>query len=181
MESEQQSAPEAPPIEQEVAEPTSNGFASDDLITQLREKRRQIVRPKHINLDIPGYDGLLVARYGMPPDAWDMSKRIAEKVERSKNPKKELFGMMDTLIEGIETMMIKRGDKLMPVHEAYPDLGDDPIGYDANLARLLGFQAGKARDVVMTVFGGNEMAILVQYNQYAQWMGQNRSDEDEDF
>ena len=110
------------------------------VLDNLKRKRNKIAQDRHLDLDIPGYDGEIFARY--KPVDWDRLKSIAEKAENSSSRRKELNAQADTIATACDTLFIRvEGEpEPIPLHEAYPDVfGDFPAKYDSRLGKLLGF------------------------------------------
>lgn len=147
------------------AEPTSH-------LSRLRAKRDEKLADKHIDIEIPGYDGELWCRYR--PVSWDDLKKIGEKVERMKHARKELLGFCDVLIAACDSFLVREepGAELEPLNPDDPE----PIRYDQRLADALGFtpnQPGSARSIVLGTFGlavSPELAITAQHNELGEWM-----------
>lgn len=167
---------------EEVAESRKPG---ESLLDNLRQKREKIGGPRRLKLDIPGYDGELVAEY--KPVSWDEMKKMAEKLERSNHPQKELLSQCDLLIKGCVCIYLKRNDEAVPLNEVcraegITDMGDldEPIRYDERLAKFLEFKTDTARQVVLGVFN-NPLAVTAHHNLVGKWMQESQVEDDEDF
>lgn len=155
------------------------GSNPGSLAAQIKEKRQELSQARHLDLEIPGYNGLLVARY-VPVD-WDEMKKIAEKVERSKNPRKELLAHADTLIIACDEIFARQDGELVPLHKAFGLPDAEPVGYDDRLAGCLDIaDATTARQVLLRTFE-NDLAVTAQHNVVAEWMQESRQEDDEDF
>lgn len=168
-------------VEQEVT--TQNGSGEpEDFLEVLRNKRRRIGTSTEIKLEVPGFDNLLWVEYRRLD--WDELKRIAEKAQKSKSPRKELLAACDTLVEACKQFLILKDGKLEPINNAYPELGEEPVRFDDRLAAALGFEIDKnspARSAVLKAFGGNGAAVTAHQGEYVEWVQSSRADDDEDF
>ncbi len=161
-------------------EEENNEVEEDDLLATLRAKRRAIVSAKHVTLEIPGFDGLLWARYNRIP--WEDVKRIADKAAKSRAPRKELMAHCDVLIEAVDCILIRKDDDLEPINNAYPEFGEEPVRFDNRLAAALGFQPqDTARKTVLAAFSNNGLAVTAQQADLVEAIQQNRSEDEEDF
>jgi hypothetical protein len=177
---------------------SENGHRDDETVTdapleprrpeshleRFRTLRAERVVEKHTDLEIPGYGGELVCRYN--PISWDELKRIGEKVEKMKHPRRELLGQADTLIAACEQFFVRVKGELEPLDP------DDPVAirYDDRLAKALGFDAKNsdgsaktARQIVLETFGlavNPELAVTAQHNELAEWMQGANQEADEE-
>jgi hypothetical protein len=157
------------------------------LAERLRARQRQMASGERepLDLDVPGYGEDLVIRYKYDPDAWDKFKKIARKVDKSKNPRKELIAHIDTLIFACDEILGRESGKLVPLHKIYPDVipEGEPVVFDENLAAALDIdlpERPRARDVVMGLFQ-NPLAITAQHNEVAEWLQGQREDDGDEF
>jgi hypothetical protein len=160
---------------------------SDSFVKSLREKRKAIAENITADFDIPGYDGVLVARYRRDPDIWDKFRKMADKLQKSKNPRKELLGQCDVLIKTCDGFFLRQDGILYPLNEAAKDRGldlggdlDESIKYDNRLAAFLDFEASSARQVVLSLFN-NELAVTAHHNDVGEWMQSSRTEDAQDF
>jgi hypothetical protein len=171
-------------LEEEASESVApvtatNGHSdSPSLLDNLRKARKEIGTDKYLDLEIPGYNGELVARYHRLD--WDVLRAIARKAEKSKNPRKELNAQCDVLIAACEQILIRHQGVLKPLNVAFPELGEEPVRYDNRLTKALDFEAPNARGAVFGTFS-NDLAVTYQHNELSSWMGESSQDEDEDF
>lgn len=157
----------------------SNGKVEHpNLLDELRERRAEIGSDRTMDLEVPGYDGLLVVRYRRLE--WDEISKIATKTEKSKNPRRILLHQVDVLIAACEQVLIVHEGSLKPINEAFPELGDEPVRYDVPLANALGFQAGSAREVVLGLFK-LELAVVGHHTDLLEFFGTSSAEADRDF
>lgn len=171
----------APDEEDQTVELAVETNGSKSLMERLRSQRAAIGRERRLDLPIPGYDGL-VARYKKV--SWDETKKIAEKVDKSKSPRRELMGHADYLVAACDTILVHDGEQLRPIHEVFADMLDDdePVKFDHRLAKILGIEGDvdSARKVCLAVFN-NPMAVTAQHNEVGQWNQASQTEDDEDF
>jgi len=169
----------------DVEPPASRGAQHKDeegtLLSSLREKRNKIGSERHLELEIPGYDGELVVRY--QPIPWEEAKRITERLENSKNPRKELYAQADVLIRACEEILARVEGKLVPLSTVFPEVGAEPIGFDARLAKALGFDVvngSEGRSAVLGAFN-NDLAVSKQQADVMEWIQNSERGSDQDF
>lgn len=153
----------------------------NSLLADLRKRREAIGQDRYLDQDVPGYEGDLVCRYN--PIPWEEAKRIADKLEKSSNPRKELYAQADVLIRACREFLIKIDGKLVPLQEAFPELGDEPIRYDDRLAKAIGFDlvnGSEARSACLRLFN-NDMAVSAQHNVVMDWIQSSSRGSDQDF
>src|SRR4051812_32253240 len=92
-----------------VPEPTTP--RNESTLERLRAKRAEKAHEATpLELPIPGYDGELVCKYR--PLTWGELKKIGEKVDKSKNPARELHAHCDTLILACEGFYVREEGQL---------------------------------------------------------------------
>ena len=150
----------------------------DSLLERLREDRRALASAESTTIEIPGYDGELVCRYRLM-EASELEK-IARKAAKLPRERRNLAVTMDSLSAScieFETVDHRNGGAAGTLAEN----GGDPIRYDDRLAEALGYTAKSAREAVLGLFGGNEIAVLTHGAQLARWWSDASEDVDEDF
>lgn len=162
-----------------IAEPQGGVRRPDNMRDQLRRKREEIGSQETIDLDVPGYDGMLVARYRSLP--YDEIKAIADSAEAGSNPRKELVANADFLIRACEQVLIRDEAGLRPISADFPEIGEEPCGFDVRLAQALALEGvDSARQVILKVFN-NDLGLVSQYIDVSAWMSSSRKAGDEDF
>lgn len=160
--------------------PEIESRAGSSLLDELRAKRAEATQDRRLELDVPGYEGLLVVRYR--PTTWEEDKKISEKLERSKNPRKELYAALDTLITACDQILLRKHDgTLVPIEQEDPSQGDEPVRFDGRFAAIMGLETGSAREVVLATFKHNHRAIGVHGEELGKWLAEVNSEGDEDF
>lgn len=162
--------------------PPGPGAGAVSLFDGLREKHREIAARKTIDIPIPGYDGDLVARYRVLDVTSEMSgiaKRVAR--EFTNTMEAQLWATVDGMIVACEGIFASdKGGNLHPLSEATGS--DTPVKYDMQLAQFMGFTGvGSAREVVMELFGHNEVAMLDHGSQLSRWMSNTSRRVNEEF
>lgn len=151
------------------------------LMASLRAKRDAIEANQHktLDLDIPGYDGLLVASYRRVK--WEVVSAISDWINESEDPRADLLGAADLLIACCDQMLTRKDDKLVPLHEAPGmDLEGQPVRYEPRLADAFGYEQSSAREIVLGLFR-NEFAVIDQHRDVMRWLWESKAKADEDF
>jgi hypothetical protein len=165
--------------QKESQETAEKKLSPDNLLTTLRSRRQEIGEAKSVDLEVPGYDGALVIRYGKVD--WDELRRIAGKAQKSKSPRRELNAQADTLVAACQEVLIRVGEELLPITEAFPEADTgEPVRFDDRLAKALEFEAPNARAVVFGTYN-NDLAVTLAHNDLTEWMRNSNQEEDEDF
>jgi hypothetical protein len=176
FENEQDAVPGNPALAATETEEASS------LLEGLRQRRSELSETKEVLIPLPGYDReppILMAKYrlleGHEIDA------IGRKVVRETKDRwdRQIIAAVDTFINACEGMYISMGNGKEP--EPLTMNGDPVAGYNQDLARALKFDADTAREVVMGVFAGNDVAIMQHNVRLSLWMGDTTRRIDEDF
>jgi hypothetical protein len=150
--------------ESEAPEPEVNG----SVIANLRRRAAELQVDDHVDLEVPGYDGQLVARYralGM-----GQVRKMIERAERQGAESWDAYGAADGLAVGLIELFGRREDGSLG-----PIFTDQPARYDSDLADALGLTVPErtARAVILEVFGGGEKAewrVGVHFQRYVEWL-----------
>ena len=138
------------------------------LMEQLRRKRAEAASHTTVDLAVPGYKGDIVARYQLI-DVLVEGKEIQERLQRQfeKDDDRMHFGMIDTLIAACTGLYFRNDEgQLEPID---PD-GQGPAQYDHRLAAAFGYEAESARDALVKLFNGNNLAIRAHALRLSEWM-----------
>src|SRR5438093_471439 len=112
---------------------TTTNVAPDSVLAQLRELRTQLQQERHIDVDVPGYQGVLRARYR--PLSYERLRAIAERTRKAPGTEagRELALAAESLIAACEVMLVRQNDG------SYEPLehGGTPVRYDEHLAEAL--------------------------------------------
>jgi hypothetical protein len=132
-------------------EAQGNEAVVDSAIVRLREQHAELRRERTLDLRVPGWSGMLVARY-TPVRAGEMRK-LASRVDRLESqatPEADLAAAADLIITTCkEILVVVDGEKRTLQDEAGKDA---PVRFDKQLAEILGFEAESAREVVYGCF-----------------------------
>lgn len=168
-------------VPQTTAEASQNGqHEPDSVLEALRAQRARHVADRHYDVDVPGYDGLLVLRLG--PIASPVLTRLRLRAERSRSPDVDFNLNADTIIAACRAVLgrARREDMLVPLK----DTEGEPVRIDDRLAELLGIDATVARDVLRTLFEGAnspELAVAATGGSYVDWAASANAEADEEF
>lgn len=169
-------------MEEEVIPLVMTEEQPDNLISQLREKRRAVEETKEVFLPIQGYDASppkLLARYRLlsGPEI----NVIGEKVRRTIKGRweRQITAAVDFMIAACTGMFVDLEDGNGPIPLTFN--GGEVTGFTEDLAQVLGFETdGTARSVVFGVFGKNELSISTHNIQLNRWMSDTSLDVTQD-
>lgn len=151
--------------------------AEGSVLAQIRQRREELKRDRHIDLDVPGFDGLLVARY--QPLAYRKLREIiqrAEKQHRSDPAMEELAGAADVLNNACAGLFVREGGEVVPVTHN----GEPVMRFDRECAAALGLdQEQTAREVLFDVFP-DEFSVLIQYKAFSEWQARTEPEASEE-
>jgi hypothetical protein len=129
------------------------------LIERLQqERKRALARPKTLDVEIPGYQGMLVARY--KPLPWE---DLQELLDRAGGYEEELKANIDGVIRACDRLMVRQDDgELVSLADQLRDQGEQVEGeirYDHRLVEILSLNVtpppeGTVRELVLAVFAG---------------------------
>lgn len=156
-----------------VADDVAPAGPTASVLDRLRARRAELQSERTEVFEIPGYNGLR-GRYGIVE--WDFLKKVAKRTEKSKHPRKELYAIVDTLIESCKGIEVFDGSDWKPMHEVFG--GDQVVRYDANLAEALGYPATSAREAVFGLFP-SDIAMTAHMAEVDEWM-KGASEEEDD-
>lgn len=130
----------------------------DSVLARLRARREALAGEHHLDLDVPGYGGELVARYA-PLRAGGLTRLFP--LISPDAPAPSISVVADELIAACRAVLIRDDGKLGDIAPEYGSLG-----FEQRLAAVFGFEAETAREVVVGVFGpdphieGHGMALV---------------------
>lgn len=159
---------EIPPAPGEVVHQLTDDQASDPLIERLRVRYEQVLQDKTADFDIPGFGGLLVARY-RKLSGEDM-KVIAADPDVDGLVAYNVAVLVDAIVEvfGRDT-----DGELRPLSP------DHPVRYDAELAAILGIEGtASCSEVLIKLFDGHDLAILSHGDTVNTWMVHGKDEPD---
>lgn len=120
----------------------------------LRARHDELAQERTLELEIPGYQGRLVVRYG--PIPWATVARTARTLADDKvKPEVVAAGNSDALIAACREVLFR--DESGELVSVGPE---GPYRFDQALADLLGAGTESARALVLWLFGGDDAAKL---------------------
>lgn len=131
----------------------------------LREKREALKKRTTLDLLVPGYDGELAIRYHAIPG--QVAEKLGRKIQDSGT--RALDASADFLIRCCEVVLVRNDGKL---EELETDDGE-PVQFDHELAQVFGFEAEKAREIVLGVFSpeqNRDLAVIEHGTALINWM-----------
>ena len=175
------------PEVQEVTGTDPEPGANGSMLDKLREEYQKHAEQETIDLDVPGWDGMLVARYKLLDGA--ALGNIGDKVNRQfkKTHERNLYATIDSILQANEGMYFRNPEDAEdltpidpdPVNRGFAVTYSDPALLDAiGVPRT---EVSSARDTVRMVFKGNEVAIIRHGAKLALWMGDTTKDVNEGF
>lgn len=179
--------PGAPDEDDEERPADGSAVQAQSIMDRLKDRREAIGSQKDITMDIPGYEGELVAKFKRM--RWEALAEIAERAEQGHSKRKALNGHADVIATACEELLIRRTlpggeESLTPMHELFSDdFGDTPVRFDPRLAEWLAINIDgtpTARKVVFGVFN-NDLAVTAMHNDLGAWMQSSKSEEEQDF
>lgn len=155
-----------------------NGHEPASVFDALRAKRAEHNAESFYDLDVPGYQGLLVLRLGPIPGPTLSALRA--RMEKSRAPERDYNLNADYLIAACRDVLVRGSvdDPLVPADD------EDPMRLDVRLAEALGLTSTSARDTVHQVYGAApspELAISVAVGRYLEWAAAMNVEDDEAF
>jgi hypothetical protein len=140
-------------------------------LDRLRSRYRELQGPQHKDLDVPGYQGDLVARYKLIDP--DVAKARGRQLAKIPAEERLLIGAIDQLIEACDSIWVRNDDgDLEPLDPS----SEIPVRYDQRLAEILGIEGSpsKPRQVVQGVFTVegqlNRPALISHAEEVGLWM-----------
>lgn len=127
---------------------------------QLRAKRAEAQQTRFLELPVPGYDDLLVVRYGKNL-TWLQAKKAIEKAQRSKDQFAELWAGCDILIATVVGIYGKGPDD-----DEYQIISDK---FDQQLSDFMDLGVSTAREVIRLLYG-NDLTVGATQARVMQWL-----------
>lgn len=156
-----------------MADPTR-----ESVLDGIRRSRAEHAGERHHDIDLPGYGGRVVLRFG--PIVWDTVDQIAERSQKArKSPRREVNAQADFLIAACREVLVRVGAELASIAD------DGPVRFDAGLAEALGLPEGSAasaRSVLFEAFAlanAPDIAIAAVAVELQGWMAETDAEIDE--
>jgi hypothetical protein len=155
------------PLTQPVAESDPPAGDMQSVTASLRELRGKLGQgATPLELDVPGYEGLLVVRYRWVP--FDQISKNSEALKKIGNQSAlAVAACAETLLTTCQEFLIRTEDgELQPLSQT-----DVPITFsDKRLAEALGFDPSLGvREYVKATFN-NDYAVIDQANTVMEWL-----------
>jgi hypothetical protein len=144
--------------------------APGSLLERLRQQR-DASKPQHLDLLIPGWGAEtggvdIIARMKRIPWRGKAASALRKIQAERSSEQAELDAESDLLIEGLDQLYARDGEKIVPLGER------EPLRFDIATAEALGIPARTAREVVCAIFGGDvgEFALKAAAARYVAWL-----------
>jgi len=139
-----------------------NGNGAASHLDWLRARHEAISAEHFLDLDVPGYQGRLVVRYGRV--SWRTISRAQDLLAKpGRDGEGALLANVDFLVDACREVFVRHEGKLEPI-----DPSGEPRRFDPELAQLLGSETTSARETVRWLFA-NDPAVAVQAGEVMQW------------
>jgi hypothetical protein len=150
-----------------AAEPQAAIAAPGSLLSDLRKRAAELRDDDHVDLELPGWNGRLVARY-----------RALERAQLDPLLERAMGKHGDATAAMADALCLAHVELFgVDVDGSYVELfADQPARFDLDLAEALQLtpQERTARGVLLAVFGApNERAaglVNAQFREYAEWL-----------
>lgn len=148
------------------------------MMDALRSKYVALGKATTIDLDLPGYEGVLIARYHVLDVQNDINKIAVRVQQEFKSPMEQgLFGSIDTMIAACDGLYSKKEEELVALGDDpfFAHLDNPPVKFDHNLVDYMGWEDFNkeklgARDVVLRLFQNVEPMLLKHGQVLSVWM-----------
>lgn len=151
-----------------------NGNGQASHLAWLRTRHEALSADRHLDVEVPGYEGRLVLRFGPVP--WSAIARTQTLASRDDREGRGLLAAnMDVLIAACREVLFRDEDGSL----ATIDPSGEPRRIDPELATVLGIDSTSARDTLRWLFP-SEVAIGVAAGEVLDWtrrMGTETADE----
>jgi hypothetical protein len=158
-------ATEAPQVAEPEAEP--GAAAPGSVLAALRTRAQQLRESHTTDIDVPGYDGMLVARY----KAVSLPRVFARASDFQTPINPDWTLAADTLGMALVELLMRGG----PDNSLHPLFTDIPARFDDDLVECLGLRPAErtARAVLVALCGGGalgESRVWSHYMAYQGWL-----------
>lgn len=150
------------------------------VLAQIKQRREAMQKERLHTMEIPGYSGMLLARY--QPVPYEKLREIGERAEKGTHgvAQRELQIAADTLIHACRAILSRLDGKLEPITD-----GGEPVErFDKHLASALGIESPNpdrditARETLFAVFP-DELSVVAHFGEFTEWQGSGDADDDE--
>lgn len=169
---------------------------TESILAGLQARARaahELIRDRHLDLELPSYGGELVVRY-RPPEFGVVQPKMEKFL--MLDGEERLYASCDLMIACCEMVLLRVNGELVPLHEAVTadssggDVADfaTPVKLDTRLVRAVGRTMptaeeegpGPGRLAVITAIG-DDYALCGQAAQLATWLQQLLEGGQQDF
>ena len=154
-------------------------LAINNLLEQVRLRRRELLEARQTYITIPGYDDLgLVAQYHLL-DGKQLNM-IGEKVNRQTKDRvtRGLYAAADQIIAACDGLYLERDGEYVPFDPYHTGVA---MTFGPELARFLELgDVDNARSVVYELFGNNDSALAMHVYKLSRWFQDTTRDADEE-
>lgn len=162
----------------QASQASSSDTASQrsSLLDQLGEMHEELRTDRHLDLDIPGYEGKLFARFR--PYSIDKSEKKARAMQKRQQRGQPVIleAAIDNIIEACEQLFVRSDDgRELPIDDTVP------VVFEKRLAQMLKFDDSSintARDVVIMLFP-TQQSILKISTEIGEWLNTASKEADE--
>ena len=185
-----------PPMPADDLVPPAAPAPVNDSLGSIRDRMKAqrakvIAQRPNLWLDVPGYNGDLVAEYQVID--WDLIKGIGERVEASNDERKELYGHAAIIGAATVALYARTGNgtgQYVESLNAYvvPMADVIGLGYPARYPEVATYYdapAGSVQESVMGVIAPvgskRELQVTIHHNAIMSWMGKARAEAENDF
>lgn len=139
--------------------------SQESVLGRLKTRRLELEANKTVDIEIPGWNGILFARYKSIP--YETFKEVAG--EEHESATDELVSAWRTLQGACDCILIRNDDgELEP-------LDDGAVRFDTRLARYTGDDLSQTPDEVIDNLFPNEPSVIAHHNQYVYWLSTGKA------
>lgn len=158
----------------ELPAPEPEAPADDSILAAVRQRAAAITAEQTVDLEIPGYEGVLLGRY----HAISISKFNRLTGNEVQVPFLDWRSAADALASALDGLYAIKNDEVVPLYTS-----GDPARYDDELAQNLGLAVTErsARAVMAALFGGGgkgESRVWQHFLTYQQWLMEGAAQEE---
>ena len=147
-------------------------------LDRIKRRRDQLATQHTTFMEIPGYEGLLIAEYSIMTRDQIEKQRKRVQAAQSSNKLDLINPALDTLIDCCVGLYYMEDDERRPFNPEHP------VRFDAELASILNMPIEgepSARKVLRCLFGNNDMAVLAHNMEVMEWMTEGTAQVYDDF
>lgn len=148
-------------------EPEPENAAPGSVLAALRARAKELREQQTTLLDIPGYDGMLTARYR----AVSLGRIFSKRNDATTPINPDWTMAADVLAGALDELLMRDA----PDGDLYPLFTDQPARYDDDTVHALGLEVHErsARAVIVALCGGGalgESRVWSHYMAYQGWL-----------